>query len=925
MRRRPYSLSLNLRLWLVVALACLPVVLMAVADFRQQRRDAAAHLQDEVERMRVTARLAEEHTLRSLRQTFQIMERADNLRTLSPEDCSLLAQRLLLTLQDFDDLGAALPDGRVFCSARDFAGARRLSMADRAWFQHALKAPGLGPGELVHSRLTGQPSVTFGFDVPGADGAPLAVLFATLPLAHFDQLVQSLQLPDGWNAFVLSAQGQMLAYHPPRERPAMAKARAVQDFWDALARGERVTQLQRLDGRARVYGLLPSRLTAETADNRLMTVIGAPLDRSLARIEQGFWLRLALLAAIALASALLARAYISRLIEAWRERMADALERIAAGQLHTRIAPLSPVRELAGVERGINQMAASLAQREGDLQRLSAAVEQSPVGMLLTDPQACILYANPAAERMTGYSLAELRGRHVRMLHHGPVPQAAADALWSTLRAGRVYNGEFTNQRKDGSCYIERTTVSPILDAQGRATHYVSAMEDITARKESEALIERLAYFDELTGLPNRAQMHRRMVQAIDGGAHARGAALLLLDIDRFKHINDTWGHGTGDALLRQVAQRTVRQAGAQHTVARLGSNTFGVLACDLGADAPAAARALAEALQQALAEPMALADGQRLYASTSAGVALLAPEVTAPGQLLKQAEVAMYRAKGAGGGALELFDAAMQASVDARAQLEMGLRAALDAQAFTLHYQAQVGPGGQVLGAEALLRWSGADGTPISPAQFIPVAEDTGLIVPIGRWVLETACRQLALWQAGEATRHLRLSVNVSARQFHQGEFADMVRTALAASGADARGLTLELTESAILGGIEATIARMHALRALGLRFALDDFGTGYSSLSYLQRLPFDELKIDQSFIRAMLTDATSSAIVRAVLALGEAMGVQVVAEGVETAEHRDFLARQHCHHCQGYWFGRPMAIDAWEQAHLAALSVAR
>ena len=916
MSSRRFSPSLHLRLWLVIVLACLPVALMALADFRQQRLDAVTHLRGEVERMQVAARMAEDNAQRSLQQTFGVMARSDNLRALDPQDCSRLSERLLQTLTEFDDLGAALPDGRIFCSAQDFAGAQQASVADRPWFRRALAQSGPAAGEWVQSRLIGRQIMVFGHAVRDAAGRPIAVLFATRSLSRVDQRMHELQLPEGWNAFVLGGDNHLLSYYPAEQRPAAAPPEAAQAFWRASAKGGAIEQLRGFDGALRVYGVDTTRQT----DPALLVAIGAPIERSLERIERGFMLRLALLAAIALVSALIARTYVHGLIEAWTERLAHALDALAAGRLDTRIAQLSPVPEFAGVERGINQMAAGLAQRESDLRRLSVAVEQSPAGMLITDTQARILYANPAAERMTGYTQDEMRGQRPYMLHQRPAEAAEHPALWQALHAGRVWSGEFTNARKDGSRYVQRTTISPIIDAQGRTTHYVAAMEDITARKESEALIHRLAYFDEITGLPNRARMYAQMTESIAAGAQAGGCALLLFDVDRFKQVNDTWGHAAGDALLRLVAQRIQASVGARAQCARLGSNTFGVLACGLGAGGAQTALALALAAQVrlALADPYALADGQRLYASTSAGVALSTPQTDSAELLLKQAEVALYRAKAGGGGALLLFDTAMQADVDARAQLEMGLRAALEEGGFALHYQAQVGPGGRVQGAEALLRWSAADGQPISPARFIPLAEETGLIVPLGRWVLATACRQLARWQARPATRHLRLSVNVSARQFHQAEFVDMVRETLHASGADAHGLTLELTESAILGGIDATVARMHALRALGLRFALDDFGTGYSSLSYLQRLPFDELKIDQSFIRAMLVDPTSSAIVRAVLALGQTMGLQVVAEGVESAEHHDALTRQHCHHAQGYWFGRPMAIETWEGAHL-------
>lgn len=915
---RRYRFSLNLRLWLVIAIACLPVLFIAFSDFRERRQEAVDSLTNEIERMLVAARMAANYSRQSLEQTFQIMARADNLQSLDPQDCSHLSQRLLKSLQNFEDLGAVLPDGRLFCSASNFAGTQPTNVASTRWFQDALQAPGMTAAALNTAPGTDQPSIVFGYPVHTDAGQLLAVLFASLPMHRFDQLMVELQLPLGWNAFLLSPQGKLLSYYPTEELPTTINPQATQAFEHARAQGQRIVQLPGLDGQWRLYGVGASDLTRET----MLMAIGAPLGRNIERIQNGFWLRLALLAATALVSVLLARFYVYKLIEAWTQRSTAALQRIAQGDWSTPIARLSPVREFSAMEQGINHMAQELQHREAALRRLSVAVEQSPVGIIITDPEGRIEYLNPAFERMTGFTSADALGQRPDFLNRGAAPTEATQTMLAQLQAGQVWQGEFTNTRQDGSTYTGHTTISPLFGPQGQIEHFVAVQDDITERKETEALIYHLAYYDPLTGLPNRALMHERMAQAIVSQAHAKGCALVLLDIDRFKQINDTWGHAAGDALLCQMAERIQRSMPPSAAfVARLGSNTFGALVQGLGsgeAQSGTAALHLATQVHATLVEPYALDNGQRLYAATSVGVALLGATVQSPDQLLKQAEVALYRAESSSSNAPLLFDTAMQAAVDARATLEMGLRKALEAGGFALHYQVQVDTQGTPLGAEALIRWRDASGTPISPAVFIPLAEETGLIVPIGRWVLDTACQQLARWQAQPATRHLTLSVNVSARQFHQAEFADHVRSAIASSGIRPTGLVLELTESAILGGIETTIARMQELRLLGLRFALDDFGTGYSSLSYLQRLPFDELKIDQSFVRMMLADPASSAIVRAMLAMSDALGLKVVAEGVETAEHHDFLHRHHCQSYQGYWFGRPMPIADWEATHL-------
>jgi diguanylate cyclase (GGDEF)-like protein/PAS domain S-box-containing protein len=865
--------------------------------------------------MLTAARLTEDAALGSMRQTFQIMARADNLQSLDPQDCSGLAQRLLQSMEDFANLGAALPDGTVFCSASP--GQTRVSVTDRNWFQEAQSGEGITSGEFVTGRISGKPGMVFGYPVRDADGTLKAVLFASIQLGWFDKLIAEFKLPQGWNAFLLSDTGTVLSYHPAASRPpqtAQAPAGAA-PFLRALQEGRRISEIEGLDGNRRMYGVGSPRFSRTP----LLVAIGAPLDRTVARIDQGFWWRILLLAGIALVSVLTARFYIYGLIEAWTGQITAAIDSVAAGRLQTRIRRLSHVSELRAVEQGINHMASELEKREVDLRRLSTAVEQSPEAIVITDTLANIQYVNDAFLRSTGYTREEVLGRNPRILNRGLTPPATYTAMWDALKAGKVWSGELINTRKDGSTYVEMATIAPIFDEEGQVTHYVTTKVDITQRKQSEALVHQLAYYDALTGLPNRTLLHEQLQQAVE--ASAQGTAqgmLLLIDIDRFKQINDTRGHATGDWLLREMARRIRGCTGATNTVARLGSNTFGIIVSDIGGPSDLA-QTIARKVQQTLTSPYDLEDAKRLYATTSMGIALFGAGMPAPDTVLKQAEVALYRAKDEGGNAVLLFDAPMQAAVDARAALEMALRDAIEIQAFRLYYQVQVDLHGTVVGAEALIRWIGADGKVISPAEFIPLAEDTGLIVPMGQWVLDTACRQLARWQRSPATRHLTLAINVSARQFHQADFAAQLRSALERHHLDASGLKLELTESAILGDIDTTIERMHQLRELGIRFALDDFGTGYSSLSYLKRLPFDQLKIDQSFIRDMLIDHTSNAIVRAVLVMSDALGLKVVAEGVETAAHRDFLVEHGCQICQGYLLGRPMPIEAWEEAHLA------
>ena len=914
--------SLHLSLWLIIALAVIPVLLLLVQDYRQQRRDAIADLEADLARMLVIARQVEGDAMQRVRLVFEIMARSDNLRRLDTQECSGIAQRLLGTFGDFNNLGAALPDGRVFCSGQPMSAS--VNVADRSWFRAARETGRLVSGELLMGRVSGRPGMVFGYPLGSDERAPgegmRGVLFASLKLEWFRQLVTSLHLPAEWEAWLVSTDATLLARFPDSGGAAgeqRVDAALLSRVEHLAAQAGSLQEFAGPDGRQRVYAGMPLQL----GDARLLLVIGAPQERSLSRIDQQFWLRVALLMGIALLSALASRYVVYRLVESWAARMKEAITRIASGRLDTRVAQRSGVAELGEVEQGINRMAEDLEKREAELRRLSMAVEQSPEAIVITDTRGDIVYVNEAFSRSTGYSRDEVVGRNPRLLNRGGTSPDTYRELWSTLLRGEVWRGEFNNARKDGSTFVELATIAPIRGSDGTVTHYVAVKEDITQRKQSELLLHRLAYYDPLTGLPNRALLWDRLAQAIRATERSgHHVALMLLDVDGFKLLNDTQGHEAGDRLLKELAQRMSTHLRESDTVARQGDDDFAVIVTELSRDAGEAlsqAEHIARKLHGHLLVPCMLSgDGAAAYyPSLCVGVTLCQGSATTPETLLKEAEVALHRAKAEGRNRISFFSPQMQALVNARAQLEFGLREGLERRDFSLHYQAQVDAQGRTVAAEALLRWRDAGGRPISPAEFIPVAEESGLIVPIGRWVLETALQQLAAWQRQPATRGLRLAVNVSTRQFHQADFVDMVREALRRSGAQAEGLELELTESVVVGDVAEAVQRMNQLRELGIRFSLDDFGTGYSSLSYLRQLPFVQLKIDRSFVMHIGDDAGSADIVRAILAMSRSLGLEVVAEGVETEAQRDFLREHGCQLFQGYLIGRPMGIEDWEQ----------
>lgn len=554
---------------------------------------------------------------------------------------------------------------------------------------------------------------------------------------------------------------------------------------------------------------------------------------------------------------------------------------------------------------------------EADL-RVAATAFESQQGMLITDDRNVILRINRAFTDITGYTAEEAVGRTPHMLSSGRHDAAFYAAMWATVQRTGSWQGEVWNRRKNGEVYPQWLSITAVKGAAGDITHYVGALNDITLRKAAEEEIKYLAFYDFLTHLPNRRLLLDRLQQTLATNARSgRKGALLFIDLDNFKDLNDTLGHNQGDLLLQQAAQRLIICVREGDTVARLGGDEFVVMLDDLSENAQEAAtqaEIVGEKILEALNQPYMLAD--REYQSTSSiGITLFRDHQENMDELLKQADLAMYQAKAAGRNGLRFFDPAMQAAVTARAALEADLRQGVLKDQFLLYYQPQVDGEGRLTGAEALVRWQHPQRGLVSPAEFIPAAEESGLILPLGHWVLETACTQLVAWGARTEMAHLNLAVNISARQFHHPDFVDQALAVLDRTGADPQKLKLELTESLLLDDVEDIIAKMTALKARGVGFSLDDFGTGYSSLSYLKRLPLNQLKIDRSFVRDVLTDPNGAAIARTIVALGQSLGLAVIAEGVETEEQRDFLASHGCLAYQGYLFGRPLPPEALEQ----------
>ena len=566
-----------------------------------------------------------------------------------------------------------------------------------------------------------------------------------------------------------------------------------------------------------------------------------------------------------------------------------------------------------------------MMERENQL-RIAATAFETHEGIMITDASRNIIRVNKAFEEITGYSAEEIIGINPRILKSGRHDDKFYASMWDSINTTGTWQGEIWDKRKDGEIFPKWLSITATKGRDGKVTNYVSMHTDITERKAAEAEIENLAYYDPLTQLANRRMLIYQLGMILSSSArNKRIGSLLFIDLDNFKVLNDTLGHDIGDQLLQQVAQRlkaclrtydSMMRLDEYDGVARLGGDEFVVILEDLSNDEMEAAsktRVVGEKILATLNKPYLLTDHE-YHSTASIGATLFQGNQQTIEDLMKQADIAMYHAKKDGRNSLNFFDPRMQKTINKRVSLEKELREAINQRQFHLHYQIQVNNEGAPLGAEALIRWKHPQKGYIPPSEFIPLAEESGLILAIGKWLLEESCAQLMEWQQNVHARDLALSINVSANQFHQADFVEQIKAAIIKYDIPPGRLKLELTESMLLENIEDTIVTMNALHDIGVMLSLDDFGTGYSSLQYLKRLPLDQIKIDQSFVRDITFDDSDKAIVDTIITMASNLDLDIIAEGVATEEQRQLLLSSGCVNYQGYLFGKPVPIDEFE-----------
>jgi diguanylate cyclase (GGDEF)-like protein/PAS domain S-box-containing protein len=580
----------------------------------------------------------------------------------------------------------------------------------------------------------------------------------------------------------------------------------------------------------------------------------------------------------------------------------DGIERTVQEQAEVYFDDASLAVGLRGTIQDITER--SLAEQA--LRELTQVVEQSPASVVITDTEGAISYVNPKFVEVTGYTRDEILGTQLLDLQSGLAAESAYDDMWDTVLAGNSWHGELHSRKKNGGPFWEYASVAPIRGPDGTVTNFIHSKEDITLRKEYEERLLRQANFDELTDLPNRVLALDRLSQAIAGAHHGnRTVVLMHVDMDNYRNVNDLLGRATGDRLLKEVAERLSRCLHKGDTIARLGSDEFLAILPDL--DAAVHAEAVAQSILDAIARPFILG-GQEFFLTASLGLTVYPSDGYDPHVLMRDAEAAMYRAKERGRNTYRFFTPEMNAQAVQRQEVEVQLRHALERNELFLHYQPIVkADTGDIVGAEALLRWQNLDLGIVWPDQLIPIAEETGLIGPIGAWVLQTACQDARAWHEQGATS-LKVTVNISAQQFAEGDLVKDISDALAESGLAPELLELEVKESLVMADDPAAAATLADARDLGIRLSIDDFGTGYSAINHLKRFPFDALKVDRSFIRGLEDNTEDQAVTTAIIAMAHSLEILVIGEGVETAEELKFLLGEGCDQVQGFYFSEPL-----------------
>lgn len=908
--------SLRSLLYTLSAAVFVPMALLVglnIAHLYESGQDLA-----EAEALRLAQLTADtsETFIFDARQVLTTMARRPEMAaTLAGGPCDPIFSVFKDFYPQLSNMSLSNPAGFLICSSLPQPEGKPLPVAHMAWFQQVYERQEFVVGPILFGPINRSWISVLSEPVRDADGTMIGALQTPIDLLRFRLLPAVDRLPQAILVTIFDTDGNIVA----RSRdPEGYVGRNVSNDYAILAiaieRGQGTAEAVDVEGVPRFYGFTPIEGT------NWIAVAGVDADYALAGARKNA-LASALLGAPIMGLVFLLAIWLSRRIGQPIQQVSEAARLAGSGQLDTRVPTRGPL-EIREVAERFNAMLTAIEDSQTRLhrseERLKLALDSSRTAIWDLEVGSEILYLSEIWCELMGGRRAATESALREVLRRIPAPdrKVLRDAYRMSMRGAQDdFVAEHRIRDFNGALvWVETQGRVTARDARGLPSRMLGVIHDISERKQREAEIHRLAHFDALTGLPNRRMLLKEASKTLARLKRIElFGALMFIDLDRFKSINDARGHKAGDALLRSVAERLSRSVREGDTVARMGGDEFVVLMSGVSADAIHAARAahvLAEKIRSSLERPYEI-DGQFFTSSASIGVALMPQPQQGVEDLMRAADIAMYRAKAGGRNQIAFFESQMQLEVEQRLSLESDLAVAIDRGQLSLHVQPQVDADGVQIGAEVLLRWFHPDQGMIPPATFISLAEESGLILRIGDWVLDQACKLAAeLHARGE---HLTLSVNVSPRQFHQADFVERVKAVLAANACPAERLILEVTENLLLERLEATIGRMVELNTLGVRFSIDDFGTGYSSLSYLKRLPLYELKIDKSFVEGIPADRNDCEIVQMIISLARQLRLRVVAEGVETSEQCAFLGVRGCDVLQGYHFGRPGPVDRW------------
>lgn len=853
-----------------------------------------------------------------------LARRPQMLVTLAGGECDPIFPSFKDFYPQLSNMSLSNPDGFLICSSLPQPGGKPLPVADMAWFQQVYSRQEFVVGPILFGPINRNWISVLAEPVRNAEGTMIGALQTPIDLLRFRLLPAAERLPPEIVITIFDRSGMIVARSRDPEGHVGTNASATYPIMAiAAAQDHGTAEAADVEGVMRFYGFTPIQGTDWIA------VAGIEADYALAEARRSTITSILIAAPIMLLVFLLA-IWLSRRIGDPIKQVSEAARLAGDGRLDTRVPTQGPL-EIREVATRFNAMLDAIEESQEQLyrsdERLKLALESSRTTIWDLDVSELKLYLSETWPELMGDEVrqaTEIELRHL-LKRIPPTDRALLKVAYRPAMQGKrdSFVAEHRIRNHAGTLiWVETQGRVRERDAEGLPLRVLGAMRDISERKQRDAEIHRLAYFDTLTALPNRRMLQMEATKALARlRRSALCGALMFIDLDRFKSINDARGHDTGDALLKSVAERLTDCVREGDTVARMGGDEFVVLMTGLSADPIHSARAahtLAEKIRDRLAQPYRF-DGQYFTSSASIGVALMPQPDQSVEDLLRAADIAMYRAKAAGRNQIAFFEAQMQFEVERRLSMESDLAEAIELGQLSVHVQPQVDANGIQVGGEILLRWSHPEHGMVPPSSFIPVAEESGLILRIGDWVLEQTCKLAAELDASDEA--LSLSVNVSPRQFHQPDFVHRVKHILEVTGCRPQRLIFEVTENLLLEHLDTTIGRMHELSDLGIRFSIDDFGTGYSSLSYLKRLPLYELKIDRSFVEGIPADRSDCEIVQMIISLAQQLRLRVLAEGVETTRQQSFLNERGCDLQQGYLFGRPEPASDWQsrlQPHL-------